>query len=125
MLQQAIIYNIKLWLTFVWHKRAGFEVQPLAGARVDLLDAIAESVTPVFAAVQTDSLVKCCAVSALVGHDLFVSVQKRVNKKVHCPLMGTLHRLLEACTQTERNKLRIKNRSYCTYRSLCLHRKVF
>lgn len=104
--------HIRLCLTFVWHKRAGFEVQPLAGARADLLDVVAESVTTVFAAVQTDTLVKCCVVSALVGHDLFVSVQQRVNEKVHSSLVGTFQRLLEACTQTDRNKMRIRNWSY-------------
>lgn len=100
-----------LWLTLIWHEWAGFEVQPLAGARADFLDVVSEGVASVFAAIQTDTLVKCCVVSALVSHDLFVSVQERVNEKVHGSLVGTLQRLLEGC-KTDRSKTRTSNNSY-------------
>lgn len=113
-----------LWLTFIRHKWAGFEVQPLAGARADLLDVVAENVTSIFAAIQTDTFAKCCVVSAPVSCDLFVSVQERVNEKVHGSLVGTFQRLLEGC-KTDRNKPRIRNHSYLQMLLVYLRHRIF
>lgn len=82
--------------TFVRHPRPCFQVEPLAGARANFLDIIAECVAAILPAVQTDALVKGAVVAAPVGHALLVFIEQRVDEEMDRALMGTFHCLLKA-----------------------------
>lgn len=78
---------------------ARLQVEPLAGARVTLVDVVAQRVAAVPPTVQADASVEADLVAAPVGRALLVLVDQGVDEEMDGSLVGTFDRLLKPCDE--------------------------